>query len=170
MSELMEKLVREVVALRERVNALEVLEAPAPISDHGALSGLDDDDHPQYLLTSQLSTSGGADKVPQLDGDGHLDIGAGVIVAGGATLLPVAQTIGSATTVTIATGVNRVGGAMGAGRSGTSTVASGAVFLYRGMERSFGSCTLALSAGGDLTLKNSLSSTTMHALGVLVWL
>lgn len=34
----LERLVQEVVALRARVNALEVLEAPAPISDHGSAS------------------------------------------------------------------------------------------------------------------------------------
>lgn len=60
MSELLEKLVREVVALRERVNALEVLEAPAPISDHGALSGLDDDDHPQYAKAADLTAHAAA--------------------------------------------------------------------------------------------------------------
>jgi len=59
----MEKLVREVVALRERVNALEVLEAPAPISDHGDLSGLGDDDHAQYLTAARHTAAHAAARV-----------------------------------------------------------------------------------------------------------
>jgi len=46
-----EKLVEEVVALRARVAALEVLEAPAGVTDHGELGGLGDDDHLHYLNT-----------------------------------------------------------------------------------------------------------------------
>ena len=63
MSELTERLVREVVALRERVAALEVLEAPAPISDHGDLSGLGDDDHAQYLTAARHTAAHAAARV-----------------------------------------------------------------------------------------------------------
>lgn len=56
----LERLVQEVVALRERVNALEVLEAPKSITVHGDLDGLDANDHPQYLLPRMnLLTNGG---------------------------------------------------------------------------------------------------------------
>jgi hypothetical protein len=44
-------------------------------TDHGALTGLGDDDHPQYLLVSETTATPTASKIPIADGTGKLDSG-----------------------------------------------------------------------------------------------
>lgn len=49
--------------------------APASVSDHGALTGLGDDDHPQYLLESLLDAKGDLIVASANDTPGRLPVG-----------------------------------------------------------------------------------------------
>ena len=46
-----------------------------PITDHGALAGLGDDDHPQYLLATSATTTPTASKIPIAGEDGKIASG-----------------------------------------------------------------------------------------------
>ena len=52
MSDINEKLLSRLQQLEREVERLRVGDKAVAITDHGALSGLSDDDHPQYLLTT----------------------------------------------------------------------------------------------------------------------
>jgi len=50
-----EKLIERLKRLEREVERLQVKERPVVITDHGALSGLGDNDHPQYLLSASTN-------------------------------------------------------------------------------------------------------------------
>lgn len=52
MSDINEKMLARIQKLEREVERLRVGDKAVAITDHGALSGLSDDDHPQYLLTT----------------------------------------------------------------------------------------------------------------------
>lgn len=52
MSNFDEKIIERLKRLEREVERLQVKERPVVITDHGALTGLGDNDHPQYLLTT----------------------------------------------------------------------------------------------------------------------
>ena len=70
MSDFDEKLIGRIKRLEREVERLQVKERPIVITDHGALTGLADDDHPQYLLTT-----GKAADSDKLDGLNSTDFG-----------------------------------------------------------------------------------------------
>lgn len=64
MSNFDEKVIERLKRLEREVERLQVKERPVVIADHGNLTGLGDDDHPQYLLAA----SGKAADSDKLDG------------------------------------------------------------------------------------------------------
>lgn len=68
------RLVDEIGKLRKEVERLKRVERPVGggggVTDHGALTGLGDDDHPQYLLTSGKAAD--ADKLDNIDSTGFV--------------------------------------------------------------------------------------------------
>jgi len=66
-----ETVIRRLTALEREVERLRVWERPAGgsgVTDHGALTGLADDDHPQYLLTTGKAAD--SDKLDGIDSTG----------------------------------------------------------------------------------------------------
>lgn len=70
MSDFDEKIIERLRRLEREVERLQVKERPVVITDHGALTGLGDDDHTQYLLTT-----GKAADSDKLDGFNSTDFG-----------------------------------------------------------------------------------------------
>ena len=65
MSDFDEKVIERLKRLEREVERLQVKERPVVITDHGALTGLADDDHTQYLLTTAKAAD--SDKLDGLD-------------------------------------------------------------------------------------------------------
>lgn len=70
MSDFDEKMMRKLKRLEREAERLQRWERPVVITDHGALTGLGDNDHPQYLLTT-----GKAADSDKLDGYDSADFG-----------------------------------------------------------------------------------------------
>ena len=68
MSDFDEKVVGRLNRLGREVERLQVKERPVVITDHGNLAGLEDNDHPQYLLTTAKAAD--ADKLDGIDSTG----------------------------------------------------------------------------------------------------
>jgi hypothetical protein len=65
-----EKVIERLKRLEREVERLQVKERPIVITDHGALTGLGDNDHPQYLLTTGKAAD--ADKLDNIDSTGFV--------------------------------------------------------------------------------------------------
>jgi len=68
-----EKIIERLKRLEREVERLRVKERPAGesgVTDHGALTGLSDDDHPQYLLTTGKAAD--SDKLDGIDSTGFV--------------------------------------------------------------------------------------------------
>ena len=70
MSDFDEKMMQKLKRLEREVERLQRWERPVVITDHGSLTGLGDNDHPQYLLTT-----GKAADSDKLDGYDSADFG-----------------------------------------------------------------------------------------------
>ena len=71
MSNFDETVIRRLIALEREVERLRVKERPVGgggVTDHGALTGLSDNDHPQYLLTTGKAAD--SDKLDGIDSTG----------------------------------------------------------------------------------------------------
>lgn len=71
-----EKIIERLKRLEREVERLRVWERPAGgsgVTDHGALTGLSDDDHPQYLLTTGKAAD--SDKLDGIDSTGFATAG-----------------------------------------------------------------------------------------------
>ena len=76
MSNFDETVIRRLTALEREVERLRVKERPAGgsgVTDHGALTGLSDNDHPQYLLTTGKAAD--SDKLDGIDSTGFATAG-----------------------------------------------------------------------------------------------
>lgn len=77
MSNFDETVIRRLTALEREVERLRVKERPVGggggVTDHGALTGLSDNDHPQYLLTTGKAAD--ADKLDGIDSTGFATAG-----------------------------------------------------------------------------------------------
>jgi hypothetical protein len=68
MSDFDGKVIERLKRLEREVERLQVKERPVVITDHGNLAGLEDNDHPQYLLTTAKAAD--ADKLDGIDSTG----------------------------------------------------------------------------------------------------
>ena len=68
MSDFDEAVIQRIKQLEREVERLQRWERPIVITDHGALAGLGDDDHPQYLLTTGKAAD--SDKLDGIDSTG----------------------------------------------------------------------------------------------------
>lgn len=78
-----EKLIERLKRVEREVERLRVWERPAGgsgVTDHGALTGLADDDHPQYLLTTGKAAD--SDKLDGVDSTGFVNTTAAQTIGG----------------------------------------------------------------------------------------
>ena len=84
MSNFDETVIRRLTALEREVERLRVKERPVGggggVTDHGALTGLSDNDHPQYLLTTGKAAD--SDKLDNIDSTGFVQTSGNQTVAG----------------------------------------------------------------------------------------
>ena len=83
MSNFDETVIRRLTALEREVERLRVKERPAGgsgVTDHGALTGLADNDHPQYLLTTGKAAD--SDKLDNIDSSGFVKTSGNQTIAG----------------------------------------------------------------------------------------
>jgi len=69
-SDINEKMMQRLRHLEREVERLQRWERPIVLTDHGSLSGLSDNDHPQYLLTTGKAAD--SDKLDGIDSTGFL--------------------------------------------------------------------------------------------------
>ena len=70
MSSFEDAIIQRIKQLEREVERLQKWERPIVITDHGALTGLGDNDHPQYLLTTGKAAD--SDKLDGIDSTGFL--------------------------------------------------------------------------------------------------
>ena len=78
-----EKIIERLKRIEREVERLRVKERPAGgsgVTDHGALTGLSDDDHPQYLLTTGKAAD--SDKLDGIDSTGFVQTSGNQTVGG----------------------------------------------------------------------------------------
>lgn len=83
MSDITEKILERLKRLEREVERLRVKERPAGgsgVTDHGALTGLEDNDHPQYLLTTAKAAD--SDKLDNIDSTGFVQTSGNQTVGG----------------------------------------------------------------------------------------
>ncbi len=80
MSDIDEKMLARLQRLEREVERLRVGDKAVAITDHGALSGLSDNDHPQYLLATGKAAD--SDKLDNIDSTGFVQTSGNQTVAG----------------------------------------------------------------------------------------
>jgi len=82
MSDFEDAVIRELKFLRREVERLKVKERPTGgVTDHGLLTGLSDDDHPQYLLAA-TGKAADSDKLDGVDSSGFVNMSSAQTVGG----------------------------------------------------------------------------------------
>ncbi len=80
MSDFDEKMMQKLKRLEREVERLQRWEKPIVVTDHGTLTGLGDNDHPQYLLTTGKAAD--SDKLDGIDSTGFVNTTSAQTVAG----------------------------------------------------------------------------------------
>lgn len=80
MSDFDEKMMQKLKRLEREVERLQRWEKPIVVTDHGTLTGLGDNDHPQYLLTTGKAAD--SDKLDGVDSTGFVNTSSAQTVGG----------------------------------------------------------------------------------------
>jgi hypothetical protein len=80
LSDFDEKMMQKLKRLEREVERLQRWEKPIVVTDHGTLTGLGDNDHPQYLLTTGKAAD--SDKLDGVDSSGFVNMSSAQTVGG----------------------------------------------------------------------------------------